>query len=161
MSTSDVAGNFLLLNWDGSVPVNLVQVCRRAGYTVTTGHLEEGVCCKMQMKKGVPVMTLASGMDEQRQRYALAHALGHCLLGHLQGQAIWEDRAEHYASNVASRLEAQANAVAMQLLMPLKSLEYVLEHKQKDYPDLDSIAKLFGVSQLALFHRLKQLGIVH
>lgn len=151
---------FLLHQWNGNVPVNTEALCKKAGYRVQQGTLEDGVACTMQMQAGVPVMTLSLCLDAPRQRYALAHALGHCLLGHTDGKPSWVDRFDDYARQHRDSLEREANTAALQILMPKKALEYVLEHKQRDYPTPKDIAGLFGVSQLALVQRLTDLGIL-
>lgn len=89
-----------------------------------------------------------------RQRYTLAHELGHyCLHKHLEND--FEDRI-YFRGGDTNEVERQANNFANEILMP--------ESRFKSYirdgiTRIDDLASKFKVSSLALRLRAKNLGI--
>ncbi|MET7636837.1 XRE family transcriptional regulator [Streptomyces sp. NPDC005078] len=94
-----------------------------------------------------------------RQRFTLAHELGHILAG----DAIDRPLTEHVAPSVdQSQTEIRANAFAAELLMPHKELA----HSAKSAGSLDREALLslsweYQVSPSAMATRLRTLGIIN
>lgn len=93
-----------------------------------------------------------------RQRFTMAHELGHFALGHLVDQtAEFRDAPSDFYSDVSDPKEVAANKVAAQLLMPEIMVRFVIE--QKLITSLPQLANVFGVSQSAMGYRLKALSI--
>ena len=88
-----------------------------------------------------------------RQRFTMAHELAHCCLN---GEEIEEDYIE-FRYNIVSEDEKEvaANTFAGRLLIPEQSLRVVYE--QLTIPVLDSLAKIFQVSESVMKERLKML----
>ena len=97
--------------------------------------------------------------DGMRQRYAVAHALGHILLGHkLPESGVREDTPQNFYKEVTDPTEIAANNVAGALLVPKMALVYFMdEGRVRSVKDL---AALFGVSTTCVVHRLEQLEIL-
>lgn len=107
--------------------------------------------------------------SEARQRFTLAHEIGHLandILPQIDNPII--DKYETlYRGNTYDIRETKANTFAAQLLMPLKPLENFIEkERQKKNSNLTAekaiilIADKFEVSRQAVFHRLQNLGLI-
>ncbi len=89
-----------------------------------------------------------------RQRYTIAHEIGHYLL-HRHLQVEFQDRI-FFRGAERSKEELQANSFASEVLIPESDFrQMVSEGKNK----VDELAKTFGVSTLALRIRAKNLGM--
>ena len=100
-----------------------------------------------------------------RQRFTIAHELGHLLL-HERSQ-VHIDRGFRVRLRSGSsrdgidRYEMEANRFAAELLVPIDFLRADLEHQEFDLADdsqLRSLAKRYGVSTQSLAIRLNGLG---
>lgn len=91
---------------------------------------------------------------DYRQRFTIAHELGHVLLGHVsKGKKAKRD------DNFNPRGdwdEVDANAFAAELLMP----EAHVREKVRTETNISELARFFGVSPTAIRNRLKNLGIL-
>ncbi|NGO90377.1 MAG: ImmA/IrrE family metallo-endopeptidase [Halomonas sp.] len=91
-----------------------------------------------------------------RQRFTIAHELGHVVLGHVKPGHPKKDRALVY--DKMDKDEIAANQFAAEIVIPHKLLkEYVYEEGFYRAADL---ARLFGVSEQAMYFRMKNLGIL-
>jgi len=79
-----------------------------------------------------------------RQRFTIAHEIGHLLLGHTEKNFILE-------LNSKKPEEIEANQFAAELLMPLEMLKKDFQNGKKDAKD---IAKVYNVSEEAVWWRL-------
>lgn len=106
------------------------------------------------------VIGVNEGHHENRQRFSLAHELGHYLLRHHQRQGGEEDRvhidtAEGMSPGFDWRAERAANEFAAELLMPRK----LMSAAYKKTTDPRVLAEEFEVSELAMGYRLVNLGL--
>ena len=96
----------------------------------------------------------------ERRRFTVAHEIGHFALGHLKlGTTKYRDFTANFSSNSVNSEEREANSFAAQLLMPAKTLKFMVSVNQ--ITDVDALAKEFGVSQVAMKYRLTNIGLVH
>ncbi|WP_329888283.1 ImmA/IrrE family metallo-endopeptidase [Stenotrophomonas sepilia] len=87
-----------------------------------------------------------------RQRFTVAHELGHHFLNHGDRP---RDSAPQF-STTADPIEAQANRFAAELLMPAGSVRLlIVDHK---VADISTLAQYFNVSEIAMKYRLMNLG---
>jgi Zn-dependent peptidase ImmA (M78 family) len=92
-----------------------------------------------------------------RQRFTLAHELGHVRCGH--DGALPVDDVATVAGNTAQPVEIEANAFAAEFLIPRCALEATVDGD----PTLDTLvvlAAFFGVSAIMTLFRLKTCGLV-
>jgi Zn-dependent peptidase ImmA (M78 family) len=95
----------------------------------------------------------------QRQRFTIAHELGHFTNGHLDGsKKMLRDSTKSYSQNNYDFLEYEANKFAAELLMPKSKIDFLLNHK--DIKSIEDMAKALIVSLPALSIRLKNLGYI-
>ena len=100
-----------------------------------------------------------------RQRFTVAHELGHLLLH--EHSRVYVDRGfrvrlrSGLSSDETDRDEMEANRFAAELLMPIEFLQADLEEQEFDLAADDqfrALAKRYGVSTQALAIRLNGLG---
>lgn len=98
-------------------------------------------------RPNVPIILINNGHDGERQRFTLAHELGHLML------------------DICKTLneEKVCNRFAGSFLMPLATIHAVIGRKRHDiaFGELFQIKKLFGASIQAIVYRCKDLGVVN
>lgn len=153
-----VASEFLLEYWDGVLPVDPIKIARAAGvrvfarggpgdpefsysglYTPSTGAGHT-----IQFNESEPVV---------RQRFTVAHELGHFALGHGPSPRDAGD----FASSGDPR-ERAANKFAAELLMPAQAVREIF--LSGAYGSAEALAMKFGVSKVAMGFRLQNLGLL-
>lgn len=143
---------FISRHWDESIPVNLTAFAD--SMEVGIHPALEGdyiVLCEYDTRKiwvNVHATTLT-------KRFAVAHALGHFALGHLKAGEIHADRKGSYSNQLARYVDRKANQFALELLIPSSELELICESGSS----MEASARHLGVSQGALAHRAKALGL--
>ncbi|MYL22526.1 ImmA/IrrE family metallo-endopeptidase [Halomonas alkaliantarctica] len=91
-----------------------------------------------------------------RQRFTISHELGHVVLGHVKPSQPKKDRALVY--DKMDKDEIAANQFAAEIVIPYKLLkQYVYE---EGFYRAGDLARLFGVSEQAMYYRMKNLGIL-
>lgn len=147
--------HFLDQHWDGSLPIDPERVADRAGIRVIADpQLSlEGLSGKYAVEDGVPTIRYSPSEPKVRQRFTIAHELGHHALGH---PASYRDPAAHFSSTTFDPSETAANRFAAALLMPKDILLFKIG--QMSNPGIVDLADAFGVSQVAMHYRLKNLG---
>ena len=105
-------------------------------------------------------ITVAAFDPRVRKRFTIAHEIAHFLLHRSQiGRGIQDDAL--YRSSQSNRIEAQANRLAADILMPMTYLQQ--EHdKIRDYQfsdKLEVLSSTFGVSGTAMGIRLSGIGV--
>lgn len=124
------------------------------GVDVAIEPLDDGLDGLAVSRPGYALMIVSSSIPAHRQRYAIAHELGHLMAGD-QGAVLDEDI--NYSATPA---ETRANAFAAAFLMPAVAVRSALGQSA---PTEGMVADLLGryrVSLDALAVRLHGLGIV-
>ncbi len=98
-------------------------------------------------------MTVNSGHHTNRQRYTIAHELGHFCL-HRSEAKEFKDHI-FFRAAVSDKMEWGANEFAGKLLMPEDDFRNLV---REGVTSVDELARNFAVSSLALRIRAKQLG---
>ena len=97
---------------------------------------------------GLPVMVLNWSRPEAERRRALAHMLGHVLL-------VLADENGTYPRDVGRHEEA--DLVAREILLPGP---LVTDQARLWFNDHRYIARLFGVTEVEMIERMRELGLV-
>ena len=152
-------------------PFNPFEVARKLNIRVETTLDYDKLDTEGQIsvdESGEPIIWINPIKSEARQRFTLAHELGHLandILPSLDDPII--DRYETlYRSNAYGGIETKANQFAAMLLMPLKPLEGFIQECRRDNPKLTAkeaillISSKFEVSKQAVFHRLQNLDLI-
>ena len=160
MTPERLARNVLMQHWDGMLPVDVHAIAEIMGVVVESSpRMEEsGKVCRKSATDDYVIFYNASD-HEVRQRFTIAHEIGHIVLGHLANrEECLRDPREHYSIDNFDPKERDANRFAAALLMPADAVRAAVAH-MKD-PTLARLADLFKVSKLAMEIRLKSLGII-
>jgi transcriptional regulator with XRE-family HTH domain/Zn-dependent peptidase ImmA (M78 family) len=109
---------------------------------------------------GVPFLFVNAARPVLLQRFALAHAFAHLVLGH--GDVV-DDRIE-WSRNVPP--EAAANDFAEELLAPVRAVQRWYERRGSaprsvDMDDLVDLGNAFGISAWAALYRSRAAGRLH
>lgn len=149
------AAQILSVYWDGKLPVDVHAIASRMGIDVRCGDIDESG--RIEVREGRPCITVNCDEARVRQRFTVAHELGHWSLGHLQhGQRLFRDAPDSFTL-AAGGQEREANAFAAAILMPADALRYVMQNGVAD--SLESLARLFEVSRAAMHWRVQNLGL--
>jgi Zn-dependent peptidase ImmA (M78 family) len=150
----------------GSVmaPVPVEKVIKRRNIRVQFSPLDQELSGMALVKDGVAVIGVNALHHPNRQRFTMAHELGHHIMhrAHIEGTVHVDKgfailRRDTLAAQGTDRMEIEANAFASELLIPRDLLEPVIGAGDIDLDDVDrlqAIAKKFKVSLSALQYRL-------
>lgn len=139
---------------DGILPVVPACIAAQMGVAVladpklvASGHYEP---------KGFndsPLITYNPTEPPVRQRFTIAHELAHFVLNH---GARDRDTPDNFTMAVHDQKEVAANKFAVCLLIPKSFVDAIVQVNM--VRSLPKLAKIFGVSKVAMSYRLKELG---
>ncbi len=154
------AQQLLSTAWRGrSVPVDPIQIAQQLGIKVYTAGLDEGVAGMLRKRPGHDPEVFINGSDSlNRQRFTVAHELGHYVKHVAAGQDEWEhvDYRDALTSEGTDPEERFANKFAASLLMPKDEIQRL--KREKGY-GAAALALEFGVSGEAMSFRLVNLKL--
>jgi Zn-dependent peptidase ImmA (M78 family) len=149
------------------VPIPVEKIAKARGVQVRFSPFDKELSGTVYIKDGVPIIGVNSLHHPNRQRFTIAHELGHFELHrptittnvHVDKDfpALMRDPK---SATGTERLEIQANQFAAELLMPSKLIKQELAGKQFDIEDerpIEELAKKFRVSKQALEYRIRNL----
>ncbi len=138
------------------------------GATLQLAQLDDELSGFVYVKDGAPIIGVNSSHHLHRQRFTIAHEIGHLILHRDQiGDTVHVDkefrilRRDQRSGTGVERIEIEANAFAAELLMP----EALLQEEAATPVDVDDdgriaiLAKRFKVSTAAMRNRLLGLFI--
>lgn len=148
---ADIAATGLRDNWGlGLNPIpNLVELLEKSGIKVLSFHLDsvDGLTAMLHIpgKRSAPVIVVNETAHGERQRFTLAHELG------------------HLAMDVSEDLDKEkaAHRFAGAFLMPAEALRREIGKIRSSisYKELLYLKDMFGTSVQAITYRCKDLGI--
>nr|WP_303649485.1 ImmA/IrrE family metallo-endopeptidase [Asticcacaulis machinosus] len=145
-----------------SPPVHVERIAKSLGITIQYGAFDDKLSGMAFIKDGVKVIGVNNAHHPNRQRFTIAHELGHMILHQqLLESSVHVDtgtlRRDFLATTGSDPIEIQANRFAAELLMPETFLREFLRDKSLDVEDEESLSELarrFKVSTMALQFRL-------
>lgn len=159
MSYADtVLNNF----WDGCIPVDVVDIARKLNIAV--GPLPNNVdyintSGIASQRNGMKIIEINFDKNLNRQRFTIAHEIGHHVLGHVnEHHTLHRDDDHTFSGNQFDWCEVEANKFAADLLMPNQAIDYLI--KREGITDISDLANEFHVSEQAMYYRLLNLGYV-
>jgi Zn-dependent peptidase ImmA (M78 family) len=146
-----------------SIPVPVERIAKEEGIKVEYAPLDGELSGFAHIREGVTIVGINSLHASSRQRFTLAHELGHVFLHRSElEKAVHVDkgslRRDAMAAAGIDPLEIDANAFASELLMPQGLLAEALAGKTIDLENdemVTSLARRFRVSEAALRFRLE------
>lgn len=154
------APEVLRAHWDGKLPVDPRAIAERMKLEVRLVEDFEGSGHIQRLDKPrTALITINASESYVRKRFTLAHEIGHYALGHLERyEHLPRDTPAEFSASSSSPLERQANDFAARLLMPENMVKYLITEQGETR--VEGLARRFGVSQVAMAYRLKNIGIV-
>jgi len=141
-------------------PFDLLKIATAAGVKVYAADFDsddgENVSGSVVIENGIPVIYVNRTHPKVRQRFTIAHELGHIVRGHLaDGDDELIENEMRFRSEAWNSEEREANAFAAELLMPER---WVRDATNAGIIEPKDLATMFGVSEQAMLFRLANLG---
>lgn len=156
-----------------TIPVPVDKIAKQRGAQLRYSPLDKELCGMVFVKDGVPIIGVNALHHPNRQRFSIAHEIGHLELhrDHItskvhvdKGFKVSVLRRDANSATGTERLEIEANQFAAALLIPRKVLDEVLATAHVEIDDDDAMenwAKTFKVSKATLEFRIKNLPADH
>jgi Zn-dependent peptidase ImmA (M78 family) len=146
--------------WDEDYyPVDPIKIADRLGIHIHFGDLPEDVSGMLRCKDGKAEMWVDTDDSVRRQRFTVAHELGHFIKlvksGEIHSPNERIDRRGDLARRGLDPDEIYANGFAASLLMPAS----VVRLLRARHLSTDQMARFFDVSPASMEYRLRNLGL--
>ena len=145
-------------------PVDVDAIARVLEADVRRRPLDSGLSGLMRRRGQQVVIGINNrGHSPERQRFTLAHELGHWLLNHGDTVVDTVERRDELSAQGTNINEIEANAFASELLMPRNWLREEVPPRMLSPLDEDVIRRLaskYRVSREAMTFRLINLGLM-
>lgn len=148
-------------------PIPLPKIAARFGVNLASSELDNSISGFLYREKNQSVVIAVNDSHPQtRQRFSIAHELGHFILNH-QGTFFINRGAINFRNSLSSsgedKLEREANAFAAELLMPEIFLKKDIKNATISLGELERLEELadkYQVSVGAMTFRLTNLGFL-
>jgi len=146
-----------------SIPIDIIKCAEKMSVIVSPAVLGDDVSGIFVLKNGVGNIGYNLGEGENRQRFTIAHELGHFIL-HSKEKPLFVDKTQsafYRDTNSSSgqlRHEREANSFAAAILMP--RILIVEELNKNPDASIRELADKFQVSEQAMTIRLTNLGLI-
>ena len=149
----------LARHWDGKLPVDPHRIAQALGIRVVPrggpDDLDYAYSGYFDNSGEQPLIEYNMSESLVRQRFTLAHELGHYALGHVSSP---RDTPANFNTAVVDDAERQANRFAAELLMPAKELRLLVQSGR--FRDVGELASAFKTSQVAMVYRMQNLRMI-
>lgn len=149
-----------------AAPVPVESVALGLGLPVERAELGDDVSGILVVEDGRGVIGVNAAHSRVRQRFSIAHEVGHYVLHRDEAPLFIDKRYIAYrdgrSATGADRREREANAFAAALLMPAALVRAAVDRYRFDLADedaLDALASLFEVSRQAMAVRVSYLRL--
>lgn len=149
-----------------SVPVDLSAIASSLKVQIMYPDLEDSVSGMLVFQYGQAVIGVNANHAQTRQRFTIAHEIGHYCLHGEAGTIFVDERKIQFrneqSSSGTSLQEIHANAFAAALLMPEQEIhsraKLMVENQVEAEIAIWQLAVIFEVSEEAMKRRLVDLG---
>jgi Zn-dependent peptidase ImmA (M78 family) len=148
-------------------PVDVFTIAEQRGVRLRAGELGDEVSGLLMVKGGESTIGYARSHSKNRQRFTVAHELGHHELHRNHELLIDKGPMILYRDGASSsgddQLEKDANAFAAELLMPASMVRREIRERGlrlADEKEIELLAQIFSVSVTAMVFRLMNLKII-
>lgn len=151
----------------GHFPVNVEQIAQEHNIIVKPVNLPDEISGVLDNSTGQYIILVNSNQSQVRQRFSIAHELGHYFLhsSDASKKQIHIDKIRYYRNGKSSLgtddKEIEANKFASELLIPADELRAILSGGKYDIYDDEDIRRLaghFNVSAAALTVKIDKLA---
>ena len=129
-------------------PIPVFEIARNHDFEIEEIELPDNISAKLYPELGT--ISVNSRNSKTRQRFSVAHELGHHLLGHPNEESYYSDRAQ------IRLYDSEADEFAGELLVPRD----LLKKECEECNDLEELRKRFRVSKETLFIQIKKHGLL-
>ena len=134
------------------IPVNIMELVADFHIELKSTPLDNRISGILDMTDSKhPTIHYNSTHGNHRQRFTIAHELGHYVLHGVTALLI-EDTNNYYSTSTTRNQERDANRFAADVLMPMDSIDTVI--RQNPSFNLEKLAEMFEVSKVAMSIRL-------
>ena len=156
------ANKLLTLNGITTPAVSVEKIAKNLNVKVEYAPLEPELSGLAHIRDGIAIVGINALHSPARQRFTLAHELGHVRLHwDILERAVHVDkgslRRDSLSSTGTDPIERQANAFAAELLMPEFLFKQAIGERSVDLEDdllVQALAKKFRVSEAAIRFRI-------
>lgn len=148
-----------------NIPVPVDKIAKSLGAQVRFSALDMELSGMIFIKSSIPIIGVNALHHPNRQRFTIAHELGHLELHReIISNEVHVDKGfpilmrDPKSATGTEEMEIQANRFAAELLMPAAWLEPAIADKKFDIDDdkpLEELARKFKVSRQALEYRIR------
>jgi Zn-dependent peptidase ImmA (M78 family) len=150
---ADAALQVLHDHWDGGIPVQPQWIAKVMGIEVVPRDLRPNLSGRIEGREGRARIDLNRREPELRQRFTLAHEIGH-FVKNKDAEFEYVDHRDTLAEQGTNEEEVFANSFAAELLMPESAVQKLLETGMEE----KQLARELNVSLAAIRTRLESLG---
>lgn len=148
----------VIRSYQSEFPIKVGAIAKSFGIEVKKATLNPGISGEIKEVNGVCIIRINRHDVKERQRFTLAHEIAHFLLHRDKiGDGITDDIL--YRSKLSDDMEAQANRLAADIIMPWdliqRNLETYVDHKPEKKIEL--LAEAAEVSTTAIKIRLGKI----
>ncbi|WP_346351008.1 ImmA/IrrE family metallo-endopeptidase [Oceanimonas sp. AH20CE76] len=153
-----LAKRILDAHWDKLLPVRPADIARALGMQIDVLDGPE-LSGEAEIRDGHQVIKFNRNESTNRQRFTMAHEIGHHVLGHVTPfNPKHRDNAGSFSSGNHDWQEVQANRFAAALLMPKLAIETLVY--REGITNISRLAEIMRVSEAAMYYRLKNLNML-
>ena len=173
---NQIAFKLLVRIGETSPPIKLAPILEELNIKVEKGVLGDSISGLLIQKNGKAAIAVNKHHNETRQRFTIAHELGHFILKHERNGFFIDKEHSDFSlffrndesSAGTKQQEIEANAFAAALLMPEPLIEQEIQKMRDkglffelggDNKIIDDLANTFKVSPMAMTYRLSNLNI--
>lgn len=154
-----------LLNATGQVKpaIDLKIIAERLNIKITKRSLGKELSGVLVLKANESVIGVDSSQSTVRQRFTVAHEIGHFILHRRLRTTFIDEKIVFTRGLLRNKQEIEANAYAAALLMPAPLLRKSISRFKSEALDedhLEMLAKEYKVSQIAMTYRLMNLELI-
>ncbi len=140
-------------------PVNLERLADALGVKLKYAYLDDAISGMIETIRGGYLVTVNALHPVSRQRFTIAHELGHYMFHRTEiGDGLDDDRlyrstnvGKYHNTAIGPAEETEANKFAANLLMPQELVDIMW---REDGTNIEKMAEKFGVSKAAMKIRL-------
>lgn len=149
----DAANRILVQYWDDDVyPVDPYAIAKKLGIQVYVGSLPADISGMYRMSENGQEIFVERSDHDNRRRFTVGHEIGHAI----RNPQKWhmDRKRDGVAAEGTDGEEIYANRFSAALLMPRFAVQKLVSLGW----DVTSMSNFFGVSNLTMENRLKNLG---
>lgn len=150
MTPTERADYILEQYWNGNIPVNPMSIASKLNISVA---YDKTIQFSGWYSQETQVISINPDDRLQRQRFTIAHEIGHAVMGHGSSP---RDTSQLYSKYNYLEEERDANDFAAELLMPNKIVNFLIHEKK--IVTINELCSMLDVSQSAMRIKLERLG---